>query len=147
MPLRPTAEPLAIRLLDLVFPPRCAGCGTPGSVLCGDCMARVQPPATVECAGCRVALAPAAAGALVGLCPRCQARGDVPLSGLRVAARYEDPVRAAILALKFRGQRRLAQPLGDLLAETGETVARQGTLVIPIPLHPNRQRQRGFNQS
>lgn len=147
MPLRPAAEPVMVRLLDLVFPPRCAGCGAAGSVLCAGCLGRMHAPETLVCAGCHQPLARATASMDDGLCARCQARGDVPLAGLRVAARYDDPVRAAVLALKYRGQRRMAGPLGDLLAQAGEAIGRQAALVAPVPLHATRQARRGFNQA
>lgn len=149
MPLRPITDPLVSRLLDLVFPPRCAGCGARGSVFCVDCLARVRAPEILHCAGCDQPLPAGAAEAGVGLCTRCQARGGVPLAGLRVAARYEDPLRAALWALKYHSQRRLAGPLGDLLAQAGEPAARAhgARMVIPVPLHASRQRQRGYNQS
>ncbi|HEY7833492.1 MAG TPA: ComF family protein [Ktedonobacterales bacterium] len=149
MPLVPIADPLTTRLLDIVFPPRCGGCGARGQVLCADCLARVAAPEAARCAGCDQPLPPDPSGALVGLCARCQARDDMPLAGLRVAARYADPIRAAIHALKYRRQARLAGPLGDLLAHAGEAVAVMGraSVVVPVPLHPTRQRQRGFNQS
>lgn len=147
MPLHPAADPLVTRLLDLVFPPRCAGCGARGRVLCAGCLALVRPPEALECAGCFQPLPPATDGVAVGLCARCRARGDVPLAGLRVAARYEDPIRGAIRALKFQGQRRLAGPLGDLLAQMGGTTISEASLVVPVPLHATRERTRGYNQS
>jgi ComF family protein len=58
-------------------------------------------------------------------------------------------VRDAIHAFKFGGRRALAGPLGDLLAESGGRIPPGPSidLVIAVPLHPSRERQRGFNQA
>jgi ComF family protein len=56
-------------------------------------------------------------------------------------------VREALHALKFRGERRLANPLGDLLAEVGEALSTTPELLVPVPLHQARERERGFNQA
>lgn len=67
---------------------------------------------------------------------------------------YGGALRKAILALKFHGKERLAGRLGSLLADFWTAMgagAQPGraveTLIIPVPLHPARQRQRGFNQA
>jgi ComF family protein len=69
------------------------------------------------------------------------------LDGVRVAAHYEATLRKAILALKFDRQPRLAEPLGDLLAETLRRDGLRVDVVVPIPLHRARQRERGYNQA
>ncbi|MEX2220351.1 MAG: ComF family protein [Candidatus Rokuibacteriota bacterium] len=67
----------------------------------------------------------------------------------RSAARYEDVVREALHAFKFRGRRALAAPLGDLVVEAvrGGLPAGLPELLLPVPLHPRRERERGFNQA
>jgi ComF family protein len=148
VPLRPVAGPLVPRLLDTLFPPRCVGCGRRGSVFCPTCIVSVRAPAAQVCAHCGEPLPSDAGGAEpVGLCARCQVGPPGPLTGLRVAARYEDRLRRAILALKYHRQRRVAESLGDLLAETGHGLLASVDLVIPVPLHARRQRERGFNQA
>jgi ComF family protein len=58
-------------------------------------------------------------------------------------------MREALHAFKFRGRRALAAPLGDLLVEAMEGRLPGGlpALVVPVPLHPRRERERGFNQA
>jgi ComF family protein len=58
-------------------------------------------------------------------------------------------LRAAIHALKYRGKRRLAARLADeLLAVAGvRDLLSADAVLVPVPLHPRRRRQRGFNQS
>ena len=67
----------------------------------------------------------------------------------RSAARYEDVMREALHALKFRGRRGLSAPLGALLVEAmeGRLPAGVPALLVPVPLHPRRERERGFNQA
>jgi ComF family protein len=67
----------------------------------------------------------------------------------RAAARYEDVVREALHAFKFQGRRALAAPLGDLVREAVEGLLPAGLpdLLVPVPLHPRRERERGFNQA
>jgi len=67
----------------------------------------------------------------------------------RAAASYGDRARQALHAFKFGGRRALAAPLGDLLAEIAvESLPyTKPDLIVPIPLHPARERERGFNQS
>ena len=58
-------------------------------------------------------------------------------------------VREAIHGFKFGGRRALAAPLGDLLAETArrDLAGMRVDLLVPVPLHPRRERERGFNQA
>lgn len=63
---------------------------------------------------------------------------------------YEDEMRTLIRLLKFADVRALAYPLGDQLAKVILTLEAQAAcelLVIAVPLHKVRERQRGYNQS
>ncbi len=60
---------------------------------------------------------------------------------------YSGPVRAALHALKYRGQRRLADPLASALAERWRRAGRGGDVVTWVPVHPSRRRERGFDQA
>ncbi len=56
-----------------------------------------------------------------------------------------------VLRLKFAGDERLGERLGELLAPTWDSLPQAGefvsALIVPVPLHPSRRRERGFNQS
>ncbi len=82
------------------------------------------------------------------LCGPCRRRAP-GFDYARSAARYEDVTREALHAFKFRGRRALAAPLGDLLVEAmeGRLPAGAPALLLPVPLHPRRERERGFNQA
>ncbi|HOR00976.1 MAG TPA: ComF family protein [Anaerolineae bacterium] len=127
-------------LLDLLFPPRCAGCGRPGSWLCTACLTQVAWIAPPLCPRCgEPARAPAC-------CPR-RHRHPEHLDGLRSAAWHSGPLRAALHRLKYRGQRVLAAPLAGLVVAAWRRDPPPAGLLIPVPLHPTRVRERGFNQA
>ena len=119
--LRLTAPRAIARFIAAtVFPPRCILCGFPGASLDLD---------------------------LCGVC-----RADLPWAGIsgdaRVAFRYEHPVDELIRRLKYQGVIAHARVLGVLLAEVardrGEVLP---ALLVPVPLHAARWRERGFNQA
>lgn len=62
---------------------------------------------------------------------------------------YSGTLKQAIAALKYQNQPQLARPLGDWLAQSwlNSQLASQSLIVVPIPLHSNRQKQRGYNQA
>lgn len=128
------------RLLDLLFPARCAGCGHPGDLFCAVCQAQVQPVPQPVCIRCGRPVVAA------GRCPECSA-GQFHVSAIRSAGVYADPLSQAIHRFKYEGRPELHEPLGVLL--TGYWLGRSATvdLVAPVPLHENRLRERGFNQS
>lgn len=118
---------LALRAAELLFPSRCVGCGAAGDWLCPDCLARIQP------------LPPnAAPGA---------GRVLRPLSGVRAAARYHEPLRRAIHRFKYSGLRALAPPLGKILIANWQQSPWPVDVILPVPLHPARYAERGYNQS
>jgi ComF family protein len=56
-------------------------------------------------------------------------------------------VRAAVHALKYGGERRLVEPLASLMAERWRRTSRGGDLLVPVPVHAARRRERGFDQA
>ncbi len=133
-------------LLDLLFPPRCVVCRSVGAVLCAGCLSAIKLPRHPLCPRCGRTLP---AGTMPSdACVFCtQGHAPIALASVRAAAAYEGNVRLAILALKFRGQRRIAEPLGDLLADVARRQLPAVQLAIPVPLHEARRRQRGYNQA
>ncbi len=127
-------------LLDLVFPPRCVACRRSGAWLCGSCLAQVEPLAPPLCAYCGE---PLAAG---GRCPRRQHHPRA-LAGLRSAAWHAGPLRVAIHQFKYHSLRALAAPLGAILVAAWGREPLPVDLLMPVPLHARRVRERGFNQA
>lgn len=114
------------------------------------------------CRGCRVLLEPLGAvpAGFPYLCAAClrtlpwrtaewAARPVAALDRVWAAWDYADPVRDWIWQLKFQGRDELGVVLGRLLAQSPWQAAPLAgvDLIAPVPLHPRRLRQRGFNQA
>jgi len=63
------------------------------------------------------------------------------------AGRYEGALREVIHAFKYEGRRSLANPLGGMVRNAGAVMLEGCDSVVPVPLHPWRRMQRGFNQA
>ena len=70
-----------------------------------------------------------------------------PLLQLEWCAPYAGPVRAALHDLKYAGERRLAEPLGVAVARRWARVGVGADLVVPVPVHVERERRRGYDQA
>lgn len=136
--------PLLSRIVEFLVPPVCALCGAPGVGgldLCVDCRDGL-PRAGASCDRCGLPTA-----TRVGACGRCLAappRYDAVVAPLV----YEYPADRMIQSFKFRRDLSIGRSLGALLVEAIR--ARGGQLpglLLPVPLHPSRLRERGFNQS
>jgi ComF family protein len=134
------AQVLLDALLDLVLPPRCAGCGDVGAGLCATCIAQIRWISDEVCRRCGRPLVKEAR------CLACQ-RDPLAIDGIVAAAEYSGPVRAAVLRFKYRYRRDLARALEQVLLRGTAARLPPADLVIPVPLHPSRRRARGFNQA
>ena len=140
-------------LLDLVFPAVCPVCATRSDdpthrPFCGPCWTALPVGVGSGCAVCGEPF-PGLAGVLP--CDACR-RAPPPYAFARAVAPYQDGMRAAIHALKYGRRPVLATPLGRLLAEAGVRAAPAppsdwADALIPVPLHPARLAERGFNQA
>jgi ComF family protein len=137
--------------LDALYPPRCLLCGAAaaGAPACAE-HALPLAPSGARCARCAAPL-PAGLEA-AGRCAAC--RREAPgFRRLIVLADYraQPSAREWILALKHGGRRDLAEPLGGALARRwhGALSAeeRAGAVFVPVPLHPWRRLERGYDQA
>jgi ComF family protein len=133
-------------LTELVWPTRCLSCRTYGAALCAACMASMPRRTHQECIVCKH---PTPQGAPCGRCTT-----HTLVDRLLIAGPIDHPlIHTAIHTLKYRHSMMLAEPLADWLV--GTLALRQATrepfyanpLLIPVPLHPHRHHERGFNQS
>ena len=126
--------------LEFLFPPVCPGCGRLGYPICPHCRADIVPIPGSDCRICNRQLD------FADICGRCNA-GRHSLERVYAAAVYSGPVRDAITRFKYNNHRFLADALGELLARRIRGEAFDSFLVAPVPLHRNRRKSRGYNQS
>ena len=134
-------------LLDCVFPVACLDCGAYDYWLCLDCRKKIKSRPTTACPFCGQ---PAVIGET---CPLC--RTEHYLDGLLSFFSYADEkVREIIKIWKYQGVASLIDPIGllikdDLLASKKDRyfLKNKNSVIVPIPLHKRRERERGFNQS
>jgi ComF family protein len=120
------------QMTSSLVPPLCVLCGGPGQQgnelwgldLCQHCEASCPCP------------------------PAPDAHSTAPLDTAKVLFLYEDPVDRLITGLKFRGELACARVLGTLLARHILALGtRLPQVLVPMPLHAARYRERGFNQA
>ena len=107
-------------LLDVLAPQRCVGCGEHGGGLCS---------------GCRETIAKT---------PMVVRRDISGIATVIALGSYEGTLRRAILALKYANRPDVGLALGLVLAAKASEA---GELLVPVPLHRSRLRQRGYNQA
>jgi ComF family protein len=123
-----------VAVLDLLLPPSCAGCGRYG---------------TAVCPGCRADLRPLASAADGFLAPDPSiVVGDAMVLATAAFA-HRGTAQRILRRLKYGGGRRLAGPMAELaLPALKRLLAVSGpAVVVPVPLHRSRQRDRGYNQA
>ncbi len=129
--------------IDLLFPPRCAGCRQPGARLCAACVAAFDRTAAPWCDCCGLPVA------LPGPCALCQLAPDrlAPLAGLRSLAWFDGPLQSAVHQFKYQRDIILADGLGGLLAQGDFWRDLPPAALVPVPLADERRRERGYNQA
>jgi ComF family protein len=138
-----------VGLWQLLFPPACAVCRirvAPGSysVMCPSCRGKhiyLRPP---FCAHCGVELAGYADSN--HRCGDCLRRPP-PYSLARSLVRYEPSVAQLLRRLKYHGDTSVLPAIGELLAECRLDAFADCRVIVPVPLHLTRHRQRGLNQA
>lgn len=128
-------------LTDLFFPPVCANCRKVGSLFCDGCYNQLQWVEEPICRCCGQA-----ASATDTLCQRCS-HNSLAISQIRAAVLFAEPVSNVIHKMKYSGLFGLAAPLGDLMVKAWNQWGIPIDIVAPIPLHPDREKKRGYNQS
>jgi ComF family protein len=106
--------------LNLIFPPRCEVCQTNNSqAICQKCFSQIK--------------------------------FMKPHLGVHCVSVYDGALRTAIHRFKFKGRKKLAHALGlvmvQYLSQSPSLAMNEIDLIVPVPLHNKRLRQRGFNQT
>jgi ComF family protein len=140
-------------LFTVFFPATCALCKNAVEdvalgVVCQLCWETVKPFQGELCSQCGYAFASQNLCSERLLCGGCR-RGLFQFDFARAYSRFEDPLREIIHQFKYRAHPSLAKPLAGLLFSVYQSNVEglSADLVIPVPMHKSRQRERGFNQA
>jgi len=135
----------------LVFPSFCRICSAllespDENVVCRECLADLVPRRSGFCVVC---------GEYFGgiqdphICSECLT-SPPPFTRHRSCAPYRGTVKDVLLLFKFRGYAVLGRPLAEFLTRSlgrDEDLWWEIEALVPVPLHPRRERERGFNQA
>src|SRR5437868_15542929 len=149
MKIARTLEPLQA-IASLFYPPNCGACGAAISHsehLCPSCHDKAQRILPPFCTKCSEPFAGAIESEFT--CANCAHR-KLEFDAAVSAYRSRGVVRFVILQLKYNRQLHLRHPVAEWLQEAMKDTRlsqRRFDLVVPVPLHPARFRERGFNQA
>lgn len=110
--------------IQLLFPPRCAGCGRVDEYWCERCQAEIDSipmPTSI--------------------------RSRPPLAGVTFTGIHTGKLQEAQWALKYDNTPEMAEPLGQRLAERFSMLNWTIDMIVPVPMHTTRLRERGYNQA
>ncbi|MCH8199807.1 MAG: ComF family protein [Chloroflexi bacterium] len=110
--------------IEVLLPSRCVGCGAGGTYLCDACLGRARR---------------------VG--PMAFDPADRAFDEVTAPLAYEGTARTAVHRLKYSGLRAIAPSMARPMAEALSSPQVRADVIVPVPLHPSRLRQRGFNQA
>lgn len=138
--------------LDLLYPPTCCACAQPtrDPGFCATCRASIAAPRSPLCSTCGVPFE--TPSGIDHQCARCLTRP--PRFGrARASAIYDaadprpHPLKSVLQRYKYARDASLAPALGGLLVARAPLPPSAYDLIVPVPLHPDRLRWRGFNQA
>ncbi len=144
-------------LIDLIYPPRCHICGEflnekcflyerDGLEICDRCFQKLPLIRSPKCPVCSLPLP--AVNLTDHLCYRCLIKPP-HFEKIFSPFMFKNGLRDAIHNMKYNGRRQIADTMGRLLSMYVEPIVRglRYPLIIPVPLHKKRLRERGYNQS
>jgi len=133
-------------ILDLFFPKKCLGCGKAETYICDSCVDKIEISQNNQCPFCDRPIPD------TQICQPCQK--NYYLSRLIWAVHYYNPlIQKLIKIFKYHYIKELAKPLAKLLIKRLgsispiSTISTNSTIIIPIPLHKRKLRERDFNQT
>jgi ComF family protein len=122
--------------VDFLFPPACPACGSPGS-------------APFACPDCRASLRRVREGEPDFEAARARLREGRVVDDCTVLWYFErdGPLQALLHLVKYSGRTSLGRLMGEELGGMAAVRAGQFDMLVPVPLHPVKLRERGYNQS
>ena len=146
-----TLKEILIGIADVIFPPRCITCGLileeHGPLpFCPQCTAGIRFIRSPLCIRCGIPFPP-----IEGedhLCGECLVT-QRPFAVARAVGLYEDTLLTAIHLFKYRRRIGIGKVLGSIMADFAGGIwdMRVFSVIMPVPLHRKRLRERGFNQA
>lgn len=135
-----------MKLADFIFPRFCLGCGSLGHYFCPECAGQIRPNRKIVCPECGQA---SLFGSTHYVCLK-----KFGLDGLTAIAHYDGLLKKAVKKLKYQFITDLAEELiEEMLGVIGLGKNNllpdfdKSWILVPVPLYPQRERWRGFNQS
>jgi competence protein ComFC len=128
------------KALDLMFPAKCIECGRDGEYICQTCvksLSSIEPPI---CEYCGI---PVRQG---NLCEACH-QNPSEIDGIRSVHAFDGVARKAVLQLKYNNLKVMARPMAQLFCDYLVSNNLPCDVLVPVPLHSSRLRERGYNQS
>ncbi len=148
--VRRVSEQLSGMLLEVFFPRSCVSCGdgvedSGYEHLCRECARELFLVAAPHCRICGYPFH----GMLVGptSCPHCAELDPVFEAGKTIFL-AKGPGRALVHELKYRTGFYLLRDIERMIRTSGDYLDFiSDAVLVPVPLHPDKQRERGYNQS
>ena len=125
------------KLLDVFFPRYCLGCGREGDYLCQRCRAGLPFQEPPYCPAC---------GKSLDHHPDCD-QLSAELLQLSSVFRFEGVIKKAVHQLKYNNLRDIGPTLGGFMTDFLKSNGIPGDVLVPVPLHKSRLRERGYNQA
>lgn len=142
--MKGTWEKLIHMFLDVFLPQRCLKCDASGEAFCAYCQ-KASYKTGGQCLICGFR------NGTGKFCPPCRKLSTSDVDRVLWAGRYDGALKDAVWELKYKNRKALAKPLASMLfqkfCEIFPDFKSEEFVAIPIPLHKNKLRQRGFNQA
>jgi ComF family protein len=136
----PQLKELKGAALDFLFPRFCVGCGKEGDFICDSCqasLARIEAPVCPQCGKPQTDSI---------LCSNCiDWKADI--DAIRSPFRFEGVIRKAVHEFKYKNLRAIAGQLAHFLGDYLTENPIHYEVLVPVPLHDKRLKERGYNQS
>lgn len=155
--MKPLLQELVAGLSDVVFPPICVHCRAlvertttegeahPFRHLCGRCAAQIDYVRSPHCSTCGHPFYGVVEGER--MCVKCEGLEPAFREG-RTAVLFKGPVRALVIELKYHRGLHVLADMEEIFRRSAEVrAAVRGAVLVPVPLHPRKARERGYNQA
>lgn len=133
----------SMKILDILFPQniKCIMCGSEDNDfgICDKCRAKIPIIRGKTCKKCGVNISSG------DVCIDCKS-GDLKFEKVYSICEYTGNIRCAIIKLKIGGYKNIAKPLSKIIYDYFATLDIPFDMIIPMPIHINRRKERGFNR-